>query len=59
MTVATLVLGLTCLIVLLVTGLVVDARDQDDIDTLGVVLTFLIMPMLLALTILGIIQVAS
>jgi len=59
MTVATLVLGLTCLVVLLATGLIVDARDPDDIDTLGVVLTFLIMPMLLALTILGIIQVAS
>ena len=59
MTVATLVLSLSCLVVLLITGMLADTDTPEGVDTLGMVVTFLVMPILLSIAILNIIQVAS
>jgi hypothetical protein len=59
MAVAILVLCLVCLVTLLITGFVIDTNDPYDIEALGLVITFLVVPMLMAMAVLGIIQVAS
>lgn len=59
MTIAILVLSVLCLGILLITGFTIDTNHPDDVETLGLVVTFMVMPMLLAMCILGIIQVAS
>jgi hypothetical protein len=53
MDIATLVLSLVALVTLVGTGLVV-----KDVEDMSVVITFLVMPILLAIVILSIIQIA-
>lgn len=53
MTIAILVLSIVAFVVLLGTGLV-----ADDIEDVSVVVTFLVLPILLAIAIMSIIQLA-
>ena len=55
MTIATLVLSVVALVALIGTGLAV---QEDSLEVVSVVVTFLVLPVLLAIVVMSIIQLA-